>query len=92
MLNINPICVIPMLHPMTSPPAAENSATSSTTAASSTGRSKLKVTPRPSNSRADTTTTAPAASACIMPARTFSTASHPIFIGASSRSSISRVN
>ena len=49
-------------------------------------------TPGPMSSHAAGITASPATSAWIMPAITFSTASQPISMGASRRSSISRVN
>ena len=70
----------------------ENSATSSATIAKRIGRCRLKSTPGRSSSHAAGMTMSPAASACNVPATTFSIATQEMSIGASKRSSISRVN
>jgi len=80
-----------MLHPNSSPPAPASSATSRHTAANSTGCPKLKFSPDPIISHAAGITTSPETIDWIIPAITFSTASHRFSIGASSRSSISFV-
>jgi hypothetical protein len=90
-LNIRPMLVWPTLHPMVRPAAADNSATSRVMRTNSTGWRKLKSS-RPRISQAEGKTTMPAASACTMPANTFSMATQLMCMGASRRSSISRVN
>ena len=89
---MRPICVWPTLVPSVSPIAAAMQETRRTSAMRSSGCEKERSTPDPMTSQAVGRTTRPAATAWSIPATTFSTATHSISIGASSRSSISFVN
>ena len=91
-LNISPTWAWPMLQPSTRPPEAENSATSSATPTKVSGACRLNSTPGRSSAQPAGITVRPAASACSMPATTFSIATQEMSIGANKRSSISWVN